>query len=253
MLIRPVTVTVDALSRMMHAYRLGDPPAVIRGAPVWLEPDDAHAADDSMWAEFRAAGLVEGPGRLSADALDVLHVLARPSVEYFATFTHRGKEFAAWVAGGSGDAVLAYRDGTDVRITELRDVSLPETLMGQLPDVPPARVDSVNVRYEQLAAANGQDWLDWTDTASNAAKDARTLLRLGRQRRIGQGELYVGTLDRLGRRRITRNPIRYHDIASGRILITLVAGYVSVAPATKALLVTNLNRAHRELVGQPED
>ncbi|MGH3624259.1 MAG: ESX secretion-associated protein EspG [Sciscionella sp.] len=237
-----VTVTVTALSRMVRRQRLGELHPILEPAAVWMSPDAGGEADDVMWAEFARMGLVAGPGRLAPEALDALSTLAHPAVAYFAVFTYRQKQYATLVAGVGGGAVLAFRDGDRVELTGLRRESLPETLLRQLPEMPAADIDSLNVRIAHLAAGGAA-----AGAGPSAAKDAAALARLGEEPLLGQGELYVGIRDRHGRQRVTEDPIRYHDIQAGRIIVIRSPGYLSVAPATTRLFLDHLHRAHQEL------
>lgn len=225
---------------MMQTRDKGRLHQVLEPSAVWRDPDGDRVADAGMWAQFDRAGLVDRRGRLDADAMDTLAVLGRPGVEYFAIFVERGQHRAALVAGGAGETVVAFRKGENVELSSIREESPPSALMRQLPDMPPAPVASLNVRMNDMAAGRPA-------SSSNAARDARVLARLGAQRLVGQGELYAGIRDHHGRYRVTDNPIRYHDLRSGRVLVVCSPGYLSVAPATKRLLLTHLIKAHETL------
>lgn len=238
---KPVQVSITALTRMMATQRLGPPHLAIKAAPVYLNLDQDRDADAAMWAGFAALELVDQRGRLDGDALDMLGLLSRPATEYFAHFTENSQRFSALVAGGGSTGVLAFRAGDIVELRALSQESLPETLLRQLPDSAPATVDSLNVRLADLRdRARADD--------SPGARDGWGLRRLTEEPIIGQGELYVGIRDYRGEYTSTvDDPIRYEDRASGRVMVTLSRGYLSVAPATKRLLLDRLNEAHRGL------
>jgi hypothetical protein len=143
--------------------------------------------------------------------------------------------------------VMAYRDGQAVTLSMARRQSLPETLLRQIPDAPPAPIDALNVRLSELAAlrADGAG-----GSGSYAARDARTVGLLIKRRLIGQGELYVGVRDHYGRRRVSA-PIRYQDYKPGRVVVMIVGGFLSVAPATKKMLLDRLHRAQQEFADIP--
>jgi hypothetical protein len=211
-------VTVGALARMLHTQRLGRPHRVLYAEPVWT--DDDRTAEAAMWAEF---------GQVDGDLLDTLSVLARPTTEYFAWFTEHGRQYGVLVAQAGGESVLAYRDGDDVTIRALdRTESLPMALMRQLPDAPPAPIDAVNIRLD-----GGQ-----------RPQDTAKLAALAQQQPTGQGELYAGARDRQGHYVVT-NPIRYQDYPTGRVLVVLTDDHLSLAPATKRVLLTSLTEVAR--------
>lgn len=231
---RPVTLRVDAVRAMITAQGLGKPHAVLEHPTRWREPDDVES---EMWVEFSRAGLTDGTRRLHTEALESLIVLARPSVEYFVFFTDRhGVSPAALVAGGRTEGVLAYRVGDRVELSSVRHGSLLATLMRQLPDMPAARIESLNVRTDHLADASGH-------------RDAAALLRLADEHRlVGQGEFYAGVRDHHGRYLVTRTPLYYQDLDRlGRVLLVHTPGYLSVLGATKTVLVRHLHQAWRDL------
>jgi hypothetical protein len=243
MVASPVTITVTALSTVMASQNIGDPPLVIRPNPVWTDPDGDRVAEAAAWTELREIGWVDRRDRLDGEALDSLHVLARPSVEYTAVFTAEGRSYHVVVAGRGDDMVMAYREGQAVTLTLARRQSLPETLLRQIPDARPAPIDSLNIRLSELPGIRSE--LDLPDARSSlGAGDARLLGLLIKRRLMGQGELYVGIRDHYGRRRVSA-PIRYQDYKPGRVVVVLAGGFLSVAPATKKLLLDRLHQAQQ--------
>jgi hypothetical protein len=220
LLTTPLTVTVGALARMLHTQRLGRPHHVLYAEPVWT--DDDHTADTAMWAEF---------GQVDGDLLDTLSVLARPTTEYFAWFTEHGQQYGVLVAQAAGESVLAHRDGDNITIHTLdRTESPPMALIRQLPDAQPAPIDAVNIRLDSGQRTH--------DTAKLAA--------LAQQQPTGQGELYAGARDYQGHYVVNNtHPIRYQDYATGRVLVVLTDDYLSLAPATKRVLLNSLTEVAR--------
>jgi hypothetical protein len=244
---RPIKVTVDALARLMRVRRLGEPHITLRPEPTWLPPHVDLTADDAMWREFADVNLIDRSGRLDGDALDTITLLSRPTTEYFAMFVHKGVARSVLVATGVGsdEIVTARRTGDVVTLSSSRQEQLPETLVRQLPQMPPARIDSINVRQDALAATNVR--LSNTGV-SDSRSDAAALLAIGNRRLVGQGELFVGSRENGNPYRMSVNPLRYHDIRSGRLLVTLSPGYVSITPATDQLIIDRLRRAHADLL-----
>lgn len=243
MVASPVTITIGALSTILRTLKIGEPPLVIRPYPVWTDPEGDREAEAAAWTEFREIGWVDRRGRLDGEALDSLHMLVRPSIEYTAVFMAEGRQHNVVVAGHGDDMVMAYRDGQAVTLSTARRQSLPETLLRQIPDARPAPIDALNVRLSDLAASRSDTDLG-AGNGSYAARDARTVGLLIKRRLVGQGELYVGIRDHYGRRR-TSAPIRYQDYKPGRVVVVVAGGFLSVAPATKKLLLDRLERAHQ--------
>jgi hypothetical protein len=221
-----VTVTVGALATMLRAQGIGELPVAIRPGAVWHDPDGDRDAVAAAWTEFREIGWVDRHGQLVGEALDNLHVVAHPVVEYTAIAARDGRQRAVVVAAQGGDGMLVCRDGGAVTLSALRHQSLPETLLRQIPDARPAPIDALNVRLADAATG---------------------LAVLGRRKPIGQGELYVAVHDQhYGRRRVS-TPIRYQDYQIGRVVVVLSGEYISVAPATKALLLGRLRETYRAM------
>jgi hypothetical protein len=239
----PVTITVGALSTILERHNIGEPPLVIRPNPAWTDPDGDRAAEAAAWTELREIGWVDRRGRLDGEALDGLHILARPSIEYTAIFMADGRQNNVVVAGQGDEMVMAYREGQAVTLTMARHQPLPETLLRQIPDARPAPIDPLNVRLSELKALRS-DGGPTDGNGSFAARDARTVELLIKRRLVGQGELYVGVRDHYGRRRISA-PIRYQDYKPGRVVVVISGGFLSAAPATKQLLLDRLQRAHQ--------
>lgn len=241
-----VTITVSALSTILRTLNIGEPPLVIRPNPVWTDPDGDREAAAAAWTEFGEIGWVDRRGRLDGEALDSLHMLVRPSIEYTAVFAADGRQHNVIVAGRGDDLVMAYREGQAVTVTVARHQSLPETLLRQIPDARPAPIDALSVRLSDVAALQSDGELAGGN-GSYAARDARTISLLMKRRLVGQGELYVSIRDHYGRRRISA-PVRYQDYRPGRVVVVIGAGYLSVAPATKRLLLDRLQQAQRAFV-----
>ena len=154
-----------------------------------------------------------------------------------------GRQHNVVVAGRGDDMVMAYREGQAVTLTLARRQSLPETLLRQIPDARPAPIDSLNIRLSELPGIRSE--LDLPGGSSSLGSgDARLLGLLIKRRLVGQGELYVGIRDHYGRRRISA-PIRYQDYKPGRVVVVLAGGFLSVAPATKKLLLDRLHQAQQ--------
>ena len=235
MLAGSVRVTVAALTRVLRQHRLGVHP-VLDVTPTFSDGAEDRAAEAAMWREFGELGLLDRRGRLDPGVLDTLLVLARPTVEYFGWFSSRFRDYGLLVAELGGDAVVAVRGAHAVRITPVDGESLPETVIRQLPPVRPARMRAVNIRRAELSGDSLPD------------SDVAAVRQLVAQAPTGLGELHVAVRDRLARRRITTEPVRYRDTRRGRVLVRLTDDYLSLAPADHRLLATRLRDAYEALI-----
>ncbi|HWE88071.1 MAG TPA: ESX secretion-associated protein EspG [Pseudonocardiaceae bacterium] len=253
MLGNDVTLPASALTLMLRVQQLTEEPhPTLAGAPMWTSTDEDHNANRQMWSIFERLGLVDRRGQLDGGAFRTLAILARPSVEYYAWLYHHGRQrelHAAVLVAALGDEIaVAYRDeDTDmVELSSLRHESLPETLVRQLPQVPPARIDALNLRRSDLAASDDTSDLFWQPGDSHTA-DPGKLRSLAEQSLIGTGELYVCVHDHAGRPSRTTEPIVYRDTRAGRAIIVCSAEHISIAPATPALLADRLRAAQHQL------
>jgi hypothetical protein len=233
---------------MLRAQGLGTLHPVITDVPVFADAQGQRVADAAMWREFREVELVDRHDQLHAAALDSLAVLARPSVEYFAAFTEQDAQRAVLVAALGTEAVVVVRAGDAVTVSSFANRSLPEALVSHLPRVRPARVKAVNVRLAEVDAVGEDSHAVLLNAMPGVERDVALVEMLRGQAATGMGELYAAARDRWGHRAVLADPIMYRDSRAGRILVRYAGGYLSIAPATPALLAQRLHDAHHSLV-----
>ena len=249
-----VWVPTDALTRMLRLQGFTDEPhPVLAGTLSWTPADETTDDESRMWTAFDKAGLLDRRGQLGQDAGDTLTILARPGIEYIAWFHHRDQHRAVLVAAGrSSEIAIAYHDldTATIELSSVRDQSLPEVLIRQLPQVGPAHVPAINLRLAELADNRDSDELFWQPSISTGGP-AGTLRQLAERPLVGTGELYVGLRDHTGHPRRTTEPVYYQDIHQGRMHIVNRAGYVSIAPGTPQIIADKLREAERGLGDSP--
>jgi hypothetical protein len=247
-LARPVRLSVDAVARMLRLQELGSPQVVIQPEVTWEGPDRDPARDAAAWAEFAAAGLVDRPGRLDAEATAALAVLGRASVEYFGWLsTESGQTGGILVAALGREAVWVVRRRDRLRLESIATSGLVESFVDALAGPPPARIDAVNVRTSDLRDRAATDGL--LPGLPSGSRDAAVVHALLAQPVTGLGELYVAARDRRGRYRMSEQPVRYRDTAAGRVMIIISGDHVSIAPGTNAVLTERLRRVYQEVSG----
>jgi hypothetical protein len=242
------TVTVDALTRVMRMYGLGEPHITLSAEAVWADPEADGLADRAAlesFAELDMAGII-GP---NADLTDSLAVLARPTDECYGWFTHRGVTTAVLAASIGADAALAVRHGDSIRMVPIDATRLVETVVGSLPVVPPGHGHSINVARSRLRAKAGVPAGVAVDRPGDGEAAFAWLSGLPA---AGAGELHVAVRNPItGRRVVSPHAVGYHDTAQGRWWVQVVPGHdddwIVAAPATADLLVTRLREAHRAL------
>lgn len=225
-----ITIAATTLSNVVRREGIGELPLLLRPEPTWASDDEQLQADIVAQAELRRLGWVDQRGRVDLDVLDNLQLLGHPLIEYGALFQLDGLRYGVAITAVGDNAVLARSDGSMIQLAFLRDQFLPGILLRQLPEVSPATVPAVNVRRADVSA---------TDTFGH---DGRALRQITEQELLSAGELYVSARDRYGRHRVSP-VIRYLDYPIGRVLVVVSHDYLSIAPASRELLLARLGEA----------
>lgn len=251
---RPLCLDADALARLVRLENLGEPHVALKPLGVWRPKDEEAALESRTRSEFLRTGLLDQRGRLDVEVAASLSVLCRAGAEFYG-WVNEGERTRAVLAAAIGrEAVLAVRDGDEVTLNQIRPESLPQVLVAQVPDMPPARGKAHSVlRSEALVAVGGRQRTEAGVGSRPAPADVRAVQQITAQPVTGGGELYVAVRDRLGRRRAVAYPLRYADTVSGRWLnlMTDAGGgehRVLLAPASRADLIGRLQEMHRGLL-----
>jgi hypothetical protein len=250
---KPLTLHVEALSRLVRMGNVGELHVTLKPTSVWRRKSDQHALETEARNEFMRLGFLDNRGRPDVELASSLAVLCRAGAEFYG-WINEGEHTKGVLAAAIGrEALLAIRDGATVTITQIRPESLPMALVSQTPEVAPSRGEAVNVlRSDVLASVGGRQRTAAGVGTRPAPPEVRILQQIIAQPTTGGGELYVAIRDRMGRRRTVPEPLRYADAATGRWLnhtTTTPDGEhrVLVAPATRADLAARLQEMHRNL------
>jgi hypothetical protein len=198
-------------------------------------------------------GLLDNRGRVDVEVAASLAVLCRAGAEFYGWINEGDRTKGVLAAAIGREALLAVRNGATVTATQIRPESLPMALVNQLPDVPPARGEAVNVlRSDMLASVGGRQRTAAGVGMRPAPPEVRIVQQIIAQPTTGGGELYVAIRDRMARRRPVPDPLRYADTEFGRWLnhtTTTSDGEqrILVAPATRTDLAARLQEMHRNL------
>jgi hypothetical protein len=152
-----IEISAATLSSVMGKERIGEPPLLLRPEPSWLAVDEQRQTDAFAQAELRQLGWVDQRDRVEGGVLDCLHLLGHPPIEYGAIFDAERLPRRVVVVGSGEVGVLARREGPVIRLAVLQDELLPESLIRQLSDVPPAATPAVNIRRADVSAADAFD------------------------------------------------------------------------------------------------
>jgi hypothetical protein len=252
---RPLTLDADALVRLVRLENLGELHVTLKPQGVWRPRAEEDQLESETRARFLRMGLLDSRGRLDVELAASLTVLCRAGAEFYGWINEDESTRGVLAAAIGREAILAIRDGDEISLNQIRPESLPQVLVAQIPDVPPARGEAHNVlRSEAVAAVGGRHRTEAGVGSRPAPADVRAIQQISSQPVTGGGELYVAVRDRMSRRRGVAHPLRYADTVTGRWLnVTTDAGggeqRVMVAPGTKADLVRRLQEMHRSLLG----
>lgn len=251
----PLTLPAEALVRLVRMENLGEPHVTLAPQARWRPKAFQHQIETQTRKELIRLGLVDTRGRLDVELVASLTVLCRAGAEFYGWINEGDTTRAVLAAAIGREAVLAIRDGDTVTLNQIRPDSLPEVLVAQTPDVPPARGEAHSVlRSAALAAVGGRHRTEAGVGSRPAPPAVRAVRQIAAQPTTGGGELFVAVRDRMARRRPVAYPLRYADTPNGRWLNHMTdAGdgehQVLVAPATRADLVRRLQEMHRTLRG----
>jgi hypothetical protein len=252
---QPLTLDADALARLVRLENLGELHITLKALGLWRPRAEEHRVETETRARFQQLGLLDRRGRLDVEVAASLAVLCRAGAEFYGWINEGERTRAVLAAAIGREAVLAIRDDDEVTINQIRPEALPQVLVAQIPDVPPARGDALNVmRSEAVSAVGGRHRTEAGVGSRPAPREVRAVQQIAALPTTGGGELYVAVRDRAARRRSVTYPLRYADTVTGRWLNHMSdAGggeqRVLVAPATKADLIRRLQEMHRGLLG----
>jgi hypothetical protein len=251
----PLTMPADALARLVRMENLGELHVTLRPLARWRPKAHQEQLETQVRREFARAGLLDRRGRVDVDLAASLAVLCRPGAEFYGWVNEGDRTRGVLAAATGREALLAVREGETVRVNQIRPEALPEVLVAQVPDLRPARGDSLTVLGSDVAASvGGRQRTEAGVGLRPSTPEVRAVREVMSRPTTGGGELYVAVRDHLSRRRGVAHPLRYADTATGRWLnqTTDLAGggqRVLVAPASRRDLVDRLRGMHRGLLG----
>jgi ESX secretion-associated protein EspG len=225
-------VPVDVLVTALRWEGVEQPHTVLATTARWLDDDTRRELDREVRAELPSLGL-------SAEAVSLI---ARPSVEYYATGTK-----AVLAVSDGRNALVVTRDSDTAWLRPARPDALADAVVTELPTVPAAQGRSLNVSTAELTGPNALSDEGFSGFAAEPSIDVRMLKALMAEPRTNTGQLHVAVRDALGRRRRSKHTVTYLDLTEGRWMTGMSTGWVYAAPATPRALVTKLAETHRAL------
>jgi hypothetical protein len=250
---KPLTMPAEALVRLVALENLGEPHVTIKPKALWRPKDLEHEVETRTREQFARLGLFDRRGKLDVELVASLTVLCRAGAEFYGWINIGERTIGVLAAAIGREAILAIREGDSVSLNQIRPEALPEVLVAQTADVPPARGEAFSMlQSEALAAVGGRRQTAAGVGTRPASAEVRLAQKIAELPTKGGGELYVAVRDGTGRRKSTEHPLRFADTASGRFLnYTTVQKdgeqRILIAPATRRDLVARLQEMHATL------
>lgn len=246
---RVVELSVVSLLSVVGRENLGEPHAVFAGGERYVSPRFADEADRVLRRELDVAGL--GERVAYREFLDLLAVVQRASVEFYGWVTTASGSYSLLLAGAGRSAVAVVRAGERVAFESADPQRLAEHLVQRLPDVPPARGDSISVLAADLGASRGREGTVMRRTADARPEGARRLDALLKAPRVGTAKLYAARRDRHGVRQRSPEWLTVLDLHEGRWAVYTTRGRgeraVNAVAGSPQLIVGKLRELYRSV------
>jgi hypothetical protein len=239
------------LNRTIRSANLGELHITLAPTAVWTPSENDHAADVKARDEIARLGGIDRRGRLDIDLEATLSLLCKPRAEFYGWLNYDHATIAVLVAASGRDAVLAIRTGDTVSLTQAQPEHLPELLIAQAPDVPPARGHTITVTLADLKPDTSQ--VSVGVGARHGKPEVRMAQQIMETPTTGGGQLFTAVRDSMGRRHRVTHPLRYIDTVHGRWINVTLPGQerrVFLAPADRRAVVGRLHDMHVGLTGR---
>lgn len=239
-----IVLSTTELDIIWEAEKLGRLPVPLTvPSPGTTHTERAEIADKA-WAALDHRGLADRR-RVAGDVLDLLGVLAAPSVSVD-VWLWADSQICGFAAATGHHAALGVLDGDEVWLIPARPNALADAAVSVIGQVPPGVGQAVSVPHHALVAA-----------AATAGDDAHAVVTALEDRGV---ELYdaqelagmlLGTVTRgqfgvehtgpAGRRRSAGHVVAFHDTDAGRYLAQVDTtsdgvDWCTIAPADTQLL-----------------
>ncbi|RJQ82613.1 ESX secretion-associated protein EspG [Pseudonocardiaceae bacterium YIM PH 21723] len=213
-----VVRTRAGIEEQHHVLSADHGPAVLDG-----NEDVLRQAFD----ELNMAGLASGT-EVHPDLVRAIGFLTRPALELHGWLGYHDRTTVGFVAATDGQSgILARRSETAIQLDPIAPDSLPDIVIGLLPQLPAAHGRSITVPKSTLDEIAGDapapkqpepdDGLGFLMRDEPQRDPEREALEWVIQLpRLGGGRIYAAGRDHVGRRRKSPNPITYVDTEPGR-------------------------------------
>ncbi|MGK3207688.1 ESX secretion-associated protein EspG [Amycolatopsis sp. MEPSY49] len=222
--------SLTTLLTAMRATGCGDPHPVLAGGLRYVPPSAAARVNREAFEELSEYGFTQGD-RFTPEFEDVLHLLDRPSKQFYAYARDVTEQIGILTASRGRTAVTVVCRGEHVELTGVSPDSHPaDALVAELPPCRPAPIKPFSLPQQEFQ--DTQAVSDVFDDAPARSRAAQQLDAFFQQPHFGLGQLYAD-----------ENSVSYLDLDEGRVGIALANGYISVVPGENSQLSHKLKAA----------
>jgi hypothetical protein len=220
---------LNTLLTAMRNVGCGDPHPVFAQGLRYIPPSAQNTENRKAFEELSHYGFTQGNG-FTPEFEDILHLIDRPSREFFAYARDTEEQIGILVAAQNRSAVSVVCRGEAVALAGVSPDTHPaDALVALLPPWQPAPIKPFSLPQEDFRPHEESDIFD---DAPARSREAQELDALFQQPYFGIGQLYAGT-----------TTVSYLDLDAGRVGIELADGYISVLPGEPKHLSHKLKAA----------
>lgn len=221
--------------------------------------EDRAAMREEAFASLRDKGVLRKDDRVVPELVELLRVIAEPTVSVDTVGYGDGPIRGLAAADGRVAALAAVRDGA-VAFAPIRPTALATSIVEVLPSGQPGTGMAIRVPQQTLRKAaagededdpfGGGDERDILMTGGVSDEDATTLIELA-DRRVRGGQFGVtttgrATATRQGTKNRAKTMITWFDTGEGRYLMVYDGAWVSLAPADGARIAHRIDELIRK-------
>jgi ESX secretion-associated protein EspG len=236
--LKQVEISLNTLLTAMRQVGCGEPHQVFAGGLRYIPPSSTSQVNREAFEELSQYGLTQG-NVFTPGFEEVLHLLDRPTTEYFAYARDMDEQFGVLVAVQGRFAVTALCQDERVWLKTVSPDSSPvDALVANLPQYVPARFTPFSLPQDEFRREEEVD--DLYDTGPTRSRVAQQLDEIFDQPYYGVGQFYAAKRVNGGPRTLTQDSLSYLDVDAGRVAVELSGTpgnrYITVLPGEPGLL-----------------
>lgn len=225
-------LSLGNLLTAMRTAGCGDPHPVFAGGLRYIPPSIKIHTDRRAFEELSEYGFTQGDG-FTPEFDDLLHLLDRPTIEFFAYARDQREQIGVLVAVQGRTAVTALCQGERVWLRGVSPDTYPvDALIANLPPCAAADIKPFSLSQQDFRDEPGSEVFD---DAPGRGRAAQKLDELVKQKPTGIGQFYAAKREE-GLRVEADGSLGYLDVDAGRVGIGVADQYISVMPGDPVVL-----------------